>query len=108
MATSYIGKPPTKWVIPVTRGCDRSFAVRRRDDAGAAEDWNAQVYIDIDIDRAAPTRVHSEVNGDEAVFTIDSSVCDAVKSSTRWRIVMSDSNDFETPLAVGTFERHDG
>lgn len=104
---NYLGKPPTSWVIPVTRGCDRTFTVRRRDSAAALVDWDADVYIVIDIDRDDPTTVEADVEGSSAVFLLDSGVCDAVRDSTRWRIIMSDGG-LETPLAVGAFERHDG
>lgn len=108
MTSNYLGNPPAKWVIPVTRGCDRAFTVRRRDSSGAPVNWDADVYIVIDIDRASPSTVAAVVSGAIASFRIESTICDQVKNSTRWRIVMSDSADFETPLAVGTFERHDG
>jgi hypothetical protein len=107
MAINYLGKPPKKWIIPVTLGCDRSFTVRKRDALGQLVNWNAQVYIDISINKASPTRVFAVVDGGLATFTIQSTVCDLTKQGTQWRIVMA-VNGFETPLAVGTFERHDG
>jgi hypothetical protein len=108
MPSNYIGNPPVKFVIPVTLGCDRAFTVKRRNEAGELADWDAEVYIVVDIDRASPTTVQAAVSGSNAVFLVESSVCDLVKNSTRWRIVMSDDEGFEAPIAVGSFERHDG
>lgn len=106
---SYLGQPPKSWILPVTLGCDRSFTVRRRDAAGVLVDWEALVYIVIDINKASPTTVQATVDGPQATFTIDSAVCDQCKNTTKWRIVMSEPTvGLETPLAVGTFERHDG
>lgn len=107
MPTNFLGKPPSAWVIPVTRGCDRGLTVRRKNEAGSLVPWDADVYIVIDIDRADPTTVDATVDGAVASFVLDSDVCDLVKDSTKWRIVMSDGG-LETPLAVGRFERYDG
>jgi len=104
---NYLGRPPQTWVLPVTKGCDRTFTVRRKNSAGQLEDWNALVYIVVDIDKANPTRINASVDGAIAEFIIDDNVCDLVKNTTKWRIVMS-INSIETPLAVGNFERHDG
>lgn len=106
-SANYVAKPPKSWVIPVTRGCDRAFTLRRRDPAGELADWNASVYMEIDIDKADPTSVEAVVEGSLASFLIDSAVCDQVRNATRWRIVMSEG-ELETALAVGNFERHDG
>jgi len=108
--TDYIGTPPAQRIIPVTRGADRLFSIRRRDEQGDPQDWDATLFIDIDIDKAAPTRVNAEVTDDVAVIRIESTLCDQVRNSTRWRILMSqpDTPTLETPLLVGTFERHDG
>lgn len=108
MRSSYLGQPPKSWVLPVTLGCDRSFTVRRKDVAGQAVNWDSLVYIVIDINKASPTTVQAVVDDDLASFVINSNLCDQVKNTTRWRIVMSDTSGIETPLAVGTFERHDG
>lgn len=107
MATNYLGKPPKSWVIPVTRDCDRVFTMRRKDAAGDPVDWDADVYIDIDIDKSSPTRVEAAVVDNEASFVLQSTVCDLVKNTTKWRVAMS-RDGIETPLAIGTFERHDG
>lgn len=107
MAINYLGKPPKKWVIPVTFGCDRSFTVRKRNALGELVSWGAQVYIDMDINKSSPTRVFAVVDGALATFTLESAVCDLANQSTRWRIVVA-VNGFETPMAVGNFERHDG
>jgi hypothetical protein len=105
-----IGQIPTQFVIPVTAGTDRQFTLLRKDSDGVAQDWAADVYINIDIDKTAPTRVDATVAGDTAVVRIESTVCDLVKTGTRWRIVMSTDGDdpSETAVAVGVFTRYDG
>lgn len=108
MATAkYLRKPPKQWVLPVTRGCDQVVTLRRRDQAGELADWESSVQMVIDIDRANPTVVSADVDGVYANLIISDEVCDQVKNTTRWRIVMS-NNGIETPISVGTFERHDG
>lgn len=105
---SYIGSPPAEKIIPVTRGCDRLFTVQRiQDDEPTAFDQGSTVYMWIDIDRAAPTKVDATVSGSTASFAIQSTVLDQVRNSTRWRIVL-DQGATEIPLLVGKFERHDG
>lgn len=109
--TTYIGQPPAAFIIPVTRGADRQFAFRRRDPTtGSPVDWDAGVFIDIEIDRDAPERVTATVAADLATVHIPATICDQVKNSTRWRAVMSQAGTptLETPIAVGKFERHDG
>lgn len=109
--TDYIGSPPTTYVIPVTKGADREFTLRRRDTNGDPVDWAADLWIDIDIDKTDPTRVEATVTADEAVLRIESTILDLVKNSTKWRIVRSAADDpesFEIAVAVGTFQRFDG
>lgn len=107
--TDYITPPPQTATIPVTRGCDRSFTLQRTDTAGDPQDFNAgtTVYLWVDIDKAEPTKVEAVVSGSTAAFTIPDTVCDQVKTGTRWRAVL-DQGDLEIPLLVGRFERHDG
>ena len=107
--TDYIGTPPAERVIPVTRGCDRSFTLQRLDDTGNPTAFGAgtAVYLWIDIDRIAPTRVDAVMNGSTAAVTISDAICDQVKTGTRWRAVFHQGT-IETPLLVGKFERHDG
>lgn len=106
---TYISPPPSTATIPVTKGCDRSFTLQRVDSNGAPQNFGAgvTVYLKIDIDKAAPTTVNATVSGSTAAFTIPDSVCDQVKTGTRWRAVL-DQGTLETPLLVGRFERHDG
>lgn len=106
--TDYLTPPPAEAVIPATRGCDRRFSVQRVQ-AGSPTPFDAgtQVYIWIDIDKTAPTRVDAVVAGSVAAFTLPSTVLDLVRTGTRWRIV-HDVGDAETALLVGRFERHDG
>jgi hypothetical protein len=106
--TDYLSPPPLEKVIPVTRGCDRSFTLQRVNTSNTPVNFgNVTVYLKIDIDKAAPTTVNAVVSGSTAAFTIPDSVCDQVKTGTRWRAIL-DQGDLETPLLVGTFERHDG
>lgn len=107
MATNYWSKPPKVWLISVTRGCDRVLTIRRRDAAGELVDWDADLFIDVDVDRSDPTRVEADVDGAEATFVLQSDLCDVVKNTTKWRVFMS-RDGIETPLAVGTFGRSDG
>ena len=109
MTANYICAPPAERVIPVTRGCDRAFTVQRVSSTGAAVAFDAgtQVYMWVDVDKAAPTKVNAVVSGSTAAFALQSTLLDLVKDSTRWRIVL-DVGESETPLLVGKFERYDG
>lgn len=109
MTDDYITPPPEAKLISVTRGCDTSFTVRRVDGNETPVNFapGTAVAVFIDIDKAAPTRVDAMVSGADAAITIPDSVCDQVKTGTRWRAVL-DIGDSETPLLVGRFERHDG
>lgn len=105
---TYIGQPPIERVIPVTRGCDRRFTVQRtQDDEPTAFDAGSEVYMWVDIDKAAPTRVDAVVDGTDALFALESELLDQVRNTTRFRIVL-DVDTFEIPLVIGRFERHDG
>lgn len=109
MTANYICAPPAERVIPVTKGCDRAFTIQRVSSTGAAVNFDAgsQVYMWLDVDKAAPTKVDAVVSGSMAAFALQSTVLDLVKGSTRWRIVL-DVGELEVPLLVGKFERHDG
>jgi len=109
VTANYICAPPVEKVIPVTRGCDRAFTIQRVSSTGAAVSFDAgsQVYMWLDVDKAAPTKVDAVVSGSMAAFALQSTVLDLVKSSTRWRIVL-DVGELEVPLLVGKFERYDG
>lgn len=109
MAGEYIGAPPLERIIPVTRGCDRSFTIQRLDGDGDPTNFAAgtEVYLWVDIDKHNPTRVDAVVSGATAAFTIDAEICDQTRTGTRWRAVL-DEGDLEVPLLVGKFERHDG
>lgn len=107
--TDYVVPPPAAKVIPVTRGCDRAFSLRRVD-ANAAPinfDVGTTVYMWVDVESGGPLKVDAVVSGSTANFVIDSAVCDQVRNNARWRVVL-DSGDLETPLLVGRFERRDG
>jgi hypothetical protein len=109
--SDYIAARLPNRILPVVKGTDRVFSIRRRDpETGDPVDWDSQVYVDIDIDKANPTRVEAIVLDDLATVRIESSVCDQVKTGTAWRAVMSVSGDpsLETALLVGSFERNDG
>ena len=106
--TSYIGEPPQERTIPVTLGCDKLFTVQRtQNGAPTAFDSGTTVYMWIDIDKTAPTKVNAVVSGTNAAFTIPSEVADLTRTGTRWRIV-NDYGTTEIPILVGRFERHDG
>lgn len=108
--TDYVGgDPPDERKIAVSKGFDKQFSVRRRDINGNPVNWVADVFIDVDIDKENPTRIHATVTNDLAAFRIESAVCDVLRS-TRWRIGMSQAGSptLETALIVGRFERHDG
>lgn len=107
--SDFLCPPPAEKIIPVTRGCDRSFTIQRRDPDGDPVDFDegTDVYLVIDIDRNSPTQVHAVVSGSTAAVTIPDAVCDQCRNGTRWRAVI-DQGSLEIPLLVGKFERHDG
>lgn len=114
---AYIGTPPAEFVISVTKGADRKITLNRKDADGNSVNWDGAVWISVDIDKAAPTRVDATVTADAAVLVLPSSVCDRAKSpsaqgtgGTFWRVIMAtaDSPPLDIAVAVGTFERHDG
>ena len=56
--TDYIGgNPPATKVISLTKGADKVITLRRKDSEGEPLDWDAAVWIDIDINRTEPTRI---------------------------------------------------
>lgn len=107
--TDYVTAPPLERVLPVTKGCDRVFTVQRVDTDGDPINFDAgtTVYIWIDIDKANPTKVDAVVSGPNALVSLESTVCDQVRTGTRWRVVV-DYGALELPLLVGRFERRDG
>jgi hypothetical protein len=103
-------KLPTN-VLYVTKDCDLTLSVRRRDPITHVEvDWDAQVYILVDVTRTTSTRVSGVVTGPLADIRIESSLLDTVRTGTTWRVVMSQDGTprLETPIMVGVFERNDG
>jgi diacylglycerol kinase family enzyme len=68
--TEYIGDDLTPAVMRVTKGADRKFTLRRHDAGDVAVDWDAEVYISIDIDKTSPTRVDATVVGETADLQI--------------------------------------
>lgn len=105
---SYLAPPPIEKIIPVTRGCDRSFTLQRVDADGDPVNFgDVTVYLKIDIDKAAPTTVNATVSGSTAAITIPDTVADACKTGTKFRCILN-QGELETPLLVGRFERHDG
>lgn len=106
----YIGDELPPKVIRVTKGADRRFTIRRLDVDDNPVDWDADVYLSIDIDKASPTRVDAEVTANLAVVRIEQTVCNQVKDSTTWQAIMSEAGvpTLETPLMVGFFDRQDG
>lgn len=112
--TDYIGgNPPAHKVISLTKGTDKVITLRRKDVGSNPLNWDASVWIDIDIDKTAPTRVTAVVADDVAAVRIESTTADtipATKTGVKWRLVMSQAGSptLETPLMVGVFERNDG
>lgn len=106
----YIAPRLPNRILPITKGTDRVFTIRRKDAYGNSQNWDCDIFIDIDIDKTSPTRIAATVADDLAEIRIESSVCDQCKNSTTWRAVMSlpGSPTLETALLVGTFERNDG
>lgn len=109
----YINAKLPNRVIVVTKECDRTISVRRRDPVTHLPvDWgvDTEVYIKIDIDRASPTRVSGVVDGSLATIRMESSILDNVRNGTTWRVIMSQPSTprYETAVMVGVFERNDG
>lgn len=102
------GDPPVRRVIPVTKGADRRYTLRRRNTGGDPVDWDADVYVNVGLDPVV--KVDADVTGADAVIDLESSLCDQVKSSTTWQAIASfpGTPTNEVPIAVGTFERWDG
>jgi hypothetical protein len=109
---TYIGAPPTPFVIPVTLGADCEFSVNRVDGSNNPVNWGATVFMAIDIDRSNPTVISATVTTNQATVLIPHQTCDQVKAgTTRWRLYMQTGtapNTLTTPIAVGYFERDDG
>lgn len=107
--TDYVTPKLPNRVIAVTRGADAVFTCRRRA-AGTLIDWDATLFISIDIDKAAPTRIDAEVTGPNAVVRIESTVADQTRTGMTWQVLVSQASSptLETPVLVGTFERNDG
>lgn len=107
----YINAKLPSRVIVVTRDCDRTISIRRRDPVTADPvDWDAEVYILVDVNRTSPTRVSGVVSGSLATIRMESSLLDDVKTGTTWRVIMSQAGTprYESAVMVGTFERNDG
>ena len=109
---NYIAPKLSSYVIPVTRGTDRVFSIKRKTAKGVPQNWDCQVYMDIDIDKTSPTRIAASVANDVAVVRIESDVADQCKNGVTWRVVMSQSSPgaptLETALLIGVIERNDG
>jgi hypothetical protein len=108
--TDYIGDDLVPTVMRVTKGADRKFRLRRHDIDDNPVDWDAEVWVSIDIDKTSPTRVDATVAGELADLQIESEVLDQVRNSTTWQVIMSEAGTptLEIPLLVGYFERQDG
>lgn len=109
----YLNNPLPSRVIVVTKECDRTLSIRRRDPVtGDPVDWgvDVEVYIKIDIDKNAPERVSGVVDGSLATIRMESSTLDNVKNGTTWRVIMSQPGvpRYESAVMVGVFERNDG
>lgn len=97
-------------IIPVTRGADVAFTVQRTNTDGDPVNYDAgaQVYIQVDVpDKTNPTKVQATVGGSTAAIRMDYTLCDTLKASNRWQVIMK-VGSAETALLVGRFERNDG
>lgn len=107
----YIGTPPEARVIPVTKNTDRRLRFTRYDKAGEGRvevPWEGTISLEIDIDPADPETIDADIDGATAVVIIDKAVANLVLTKkTKWRAILTNGDD-EQPIAVGTFERHDG
>lgn len=101
----YTGPIPSSMIIPVTRGCDAGFSIRRVDENGDPQDWDSAIKIVVGIDALNPTEISCLVNGPLATILIPSTVADLAKNVTMWQLIAD--GDIDTPLLVGRFERHD-
>ena len=109
----YVNPKLPNRVIVITKECDRTLAIRRRDPVtGDPMDWgvDTEVYIKLDIDRNSPTRVSAVVDASLATIRMESTTLDQVKNGTTWRVIMSQPGvpRYESAVMVGTFERNDG
>jgi hypothetical protein len=109
----YLNAKLPQRVIAITKECDRTLSIRRRDPvSGVPVDWgvDVEVYIKIDIDSSAPTRVSGVVDGSLATIRMESTILDTVRKGTTWRVIMSQPGvpRHESAVMVGIFERNDG
>lgn len=109
----YVNPKLPNRVIVVTKDCDRTISVRRRDPVTHDEvDWgtDVEVFIRVDVDRTSSTRVSGVVDGSLATIRMESTLLDTVKNGTTWRVIMSQPGvpRYESAVMVGTFERNDG
>lgn len=108
MATEYIGDPPLEAIIPVTLGCSRTFTVERVDADNVSQAWDASIKLAVEIARGqTPVVVNATVNGSGATVTIPASLCDQVKNTTSWQLIMVPASSNPVAVMVGKFERHD-
>lgn len=122
MADDYIVHPPIGGKkVSLTRNCDATFVIRRRDADGNAVDWDSQVWVFVDtggrtnasgeLTNTTATRVEAVVVGADALIRIESRIADEIKHGAAWRAVRSVEStpeSLEKPLMVGWFERYDG
>lgn len=109
----YIGDELPPKVIRVTKGADRKFSIRRLDADENPVNWDAEVYLNIDINKTTVQRVDAEVTNESAVVRIESTIADLCKETTTWQAIMSIAQpdptpSLEIPLMVGVFDRQDG
>lgn len=110
MADYIVGPPVEGKAVSLTKGTDCAFTLRRKDSDGLPIDWEAEVWVFVDIDKKNPTKVEADVTGPDAVVRIESTTADSIKDGAAWRAVRSVDGlpTLEKPLMVGYFERHDG
>lgn len=109
MTTEYIGDPPLEAIIPVTLGCSRTFTIERVDANNLPVNWDATIKLAVETSKTQQAVIiNGVVNGTSARITVPANVCDTVKNTTSWQLIMIPSSD-SNPVAVmvGKFERHD-
>ena len=109
MADYVIDKLPNR-ALPITRDCDTRFSVERADDDAEPVDWDGELYLLLDIDKADPTQIDATVTGAVADFVIESEVGNLCRNGMTWRVVLVEDAEptYQRPIVVGTVERNDG
>lgn len=79
----YTGPIPSSMIIPVTRGCDAGFSIRRVDENGDPQDWDSAIKIVVGIDALNPTEIPT-VGTDVPVIIIPVPANSTVQQAYPW------------------------